>query len=225
MLYADDHDDTLPYNLGDDEMSLTVEDGTYLNWVNNLLNWETDASNTNVLLVSRGGLGPYCGGAVRIFKCPVDSVLSDLQRQAGWSGRTRSVSMNAMVGDAGEFTYSGFNTNNPSYRQFFRSSQIQAPSSIFVFIEEHPDSIGDGYFLNRADSGEWRDLPASYHDGGANLSFADGHLERHKWLYASTRRPARPDSFFPPMKIPLAERADFDWIMSRTSYRSSIRRY
>jgi prepilin-type N-terminal cleavage/methylation domain-containing protein/prepilin-type processing-associated H-X9-DG protein len=225
MLYADDHDDTLPYNLGDDEMLLTVEDGTYLNWVNNLLNWETDASNTNVLLVSRGGLGPYCSGNVRIFKCPVDSVLSDLQRQAGWSGRTRSVSMNAMVGDAGEFSYDGFNTNNPYYRQFFRSSQIQTPSSIFVFIEEHPDSIGDGYFLNKPDSGEWRDLPASYHDGGANLSFADGHVERHKWLSPSTRLPARPDTFFPPMTIPPKERADFDWLMTRTSYRTSTHKY
>ena len=133
--------------------------------------------------------------------------------------------MNAMMGDAGEFTYGGFNTNNPNYRQFFRSAQIQAPSSIFVFIEEHPDSIGDGYFLNRQDSGEWRDLPASYHDGGANLSFADGHMERHKWLHRSTRLPAKPDSFFPPMTIPPSERADFDWLMSRTSYRSAIHRY
>ena len=65
------------------------------------------------------------------------------------------------------------------------------PSQIFVFIEEHPDSINDGYFLNMPDSQTWFDLPASCRNSSVNLSFTDCHVETHHWLYASTKKPAR----------------------------------
>ena len=125
--------------------------------------------------------------------------------------------MNAMVGDAGQFSRTGANVNNPDYRQFFKQVQIPQPSQIFVFIEEHPDSINDGYFLNHPDSLRWSDLPASYHRGSVNLTFADGHLESHKWRFASTQPPARPDAAHLPFAVPVAERGDFDWLMQRTS--------
>ena len=90
--------------------------------------------------------------------------------------------MNAMVGDAGNFSQTGTNLNNPGYVQFFKAFTIPRPSDIFVFLDEHPDSIDDGYFLNREVSpASWNDLPASYHDGAASFSFADGHSEIKKW--------------------------------------------
>jgi prepilin-type N-terminal cleavage/methylation domain-containing protein/prepilin-type processing-associated H-X9-DG protein len=217
QLYADDHDDALPYNLGDEETRRTVAAGRYLNWVNNVMTWELDADNTNIALLSVGGLGPYVQGAARLYACPADTALSDLQRQAGWSGRVRSISMNAMVGDAGAFTTGGTNVNVPGYRQFFRQSQIPDAARIFVFLEEHPDSINDGYFLNKPWTWEWIDLPASYHRGAGNLAFADGHIETHQWLLSSTRPPARPDAAPLPLALKAEERADFDWLMERTS--------
>lgn len=57
----------------------------------------------------------------------------------------------------------------------------------FTFIDEHPDSINNGYFLNRIDQLEWIDLPASYHDGAATVTFADGHIETHRWLFSQTK--------------------------------------
>jgi prepilin-type processing-associated H-X9-DG protein len=125
--------------------------------------------------------------------------------------------MNAMAGNAGQFSQSGANVNNPYYRQFFRVSQMPQPSRIFVFIEEHPDSIDDGYFLNKPDSLRWMDLPASWHKRAANLTFGDGHLETHKWRFPSTQPPSRPDAAHLPFPVPPAERADFDWLMARTS--------
>jgi prepilin-type processing-associated H-X9-DG protein len=126
--------------------------------------------------------------------------------------------MNAMVGNAGEFTLTGANTNNPYYRQFFRLSQVLDPTHIFVFIEEHPDSINDGYFLNQPSTWEWRDLPASYHKGGANISFADGHVESHLWMESSTRPPAMPDAAALPFAVPTGASQDFLWLMERMSY-------
>ena len=220
LLYTDDNDGVLPNNFGEAETRKSVANKTYLNWVNNVMNWELDPENTNTTLVTTGGLGPYISGVASVYKCPSDFVLSDLQKNAGWKARTRSISMNAMVGNAGEFTTGGTNVNNPYYRQYFNLSEILNPSRIFVFIEEHPDSINDGYFLNNPETLEWHDLPASYHNGGAYLAFADGHIESHKWLFAMTKPPAKPDIAKLPFSVPGPQRADFDWLMERTSRKS-----
>jgi prepilin-type processing-associated H-X9-DG protein len=218
-LYAADHDDALPYNMGTEGIHKTVADGTYLNWVNNVMSWELDAENTNTALLTTGGLGPYVSRAATVYRCPSDRVLSAQQRQAGWTERVRSVSMNAMLGYAGEFMAGKINTNNPSYRQFFRLSEIPDPSQIFAFVEEHPDSINDGYFINRFSYHEWTDLPASYHHGGANFIFADGHAEFHAWRLASTMPPARPDAASLPLELGPTDRSDLYWVLARTSIR------
>ncbi|MDB6038142.1 MAG: xcpT 2 [Verrucomicrobiales bacterium] len=216
-LYSHDNSDRLAYNLGATEITQNLSKGLHYNWANSVLNWELDPANTNVTLNTDASLGAYLGKAGRVFQCPADNVVSGVQRDAGWHERSRSVSMNAMVGDAGEFTRDGSNVNNPFYHQFLKMSEFLFPSDVFVFVEEHPDSINDGYFINKAYYWEWRDLPASYHDGCANLSFADGHVEAHRWVNASTRKPARPDAAGLPFDLLDNDHADFDWLMKRTS--------
>jgi prepilin-type processing-associated H-X9-DG protein len=125
--------------------------------------------------------------------------------------------MNAMVGDAGEYTRGGYNVNNPAYRQFFRAGDVPEPSRIFLFIEEHPDSINDGYFLNKPGSDEWIDLPASFHNRAANIAYLDGHVEPHRWASAETTPPAAPDAAQLPRPVSYGSRADFQWLMWRTS--------
>jgi prepilin-type processing-associated H-X9-DG protein len=221
ILYAQDHADRLPYNLGVSDTKRSVERRQFLNWANNVMSWELDPDNTNSSLLTVGGLGPYGGSSAEIYRCPADYVLSELQRSAGWTKRTRSISMNAMAGDAGEFTLSGTNVNNPSYRQYFSLSDLPSPSGIFLFIDEHPDSINDGYFLNKPETLEWTDLPASYHGGRTQLVFADGHTEQHRWIYPSTKPRLKPDAAQLPFRVPESEHADFYWLMYRTSQRSS----
>src|SRR5207248_8342328 len=128
------------------------------------------------------------------------------------SDLVRSYSMNAMMGNAGELSITGSNENNPNYVQFFTMPAIPHPQDLFVFLDEHPDSINDGYFVNQADYAEWLDLPASYHDRGANFSFADGHSESHRWRCPSTWQPSRPLGAPLPMYLPRTEHADFDWV-------------
>jgi prepilin-type processing-associated H-X9-DG protein len=127
--------------------------------------------------------------------------------------------MNAMVGDAGAVSTAGFNENNPYYVQFFKYSAIPQPAKIFVFLDEHPDSINDGYFLNKSYYGstyaEWTDLPASYHNGAASFCFADGHAETHRWRFEHTRAPAFAEAVTLPMDAPKDETADFDWVFDR----------
>ncbi|MEY2410402.1 MAG: hypothetical protein QOF48_3072, partial [Verrucomicrobiota bacterium] len=181
-----------------------------------------DPDNTNLVLLTRGAFGADLTPG--IYRCPSDRVLSDIQLAAGWQSRVRSYSMNAMAGNAGEYSSQGTNINNPGYRQFFKLGEISQPARIFLFIEEHPDSVNDGYFLNKPPSMEWTDLPASYHNGSANLSYADGHSEPYKWRLATTRPPARPDAAHLPFPLPTpAQREDFGWLMSRTSLEANYR--
>ena len=217
QIYAGDHDDSLPYNMGTDGTHRTVAAKGFLNWANNVMTWELDSENTNAFYLKAGGLGPYVGSNHRLFKCPSDIALSGVQKEAGWTERVRSVSMNAMLGNAGEFMQGGGNTNNPTYRQFLRQGNIPAPSRIFALVEEHPDSINDGYFLNKFYSRVWIDLPASYHNGSANFVFADGHAESHRWLIRGTMPAAKPDAAELPRPVPSNEKADLSWVLSRTS--------
>jgi prepilin-type N-terminal cleavage/methylation domain-containing protein/prepilin-type processing-associated H-X9-DG protein len=216
LLYADDHGDRLPYNLGGPTRT-EVAARSDLNWVNGILNWELDSDNTNRTTLTASSLGTYTSKTPGIYRCPADRVLSSVQKSAGWSSRVRSYAMNAMVGDAGDMSQSGFNRNNPTYTQFFKLSSIPRPQRIFVFLDEHPDSINDGYFLNKSSAREWIDLPASYHNGAASFSFADGHSELQYWRHSLTKRPSAPDTAALPLEVPSSETTDFYWIMSRMS--------
>lgn len=217
--YADDREGYLPYNYGVADTYTTIADGRLLNWANNVMTWNLEADNTNELLLAKGGLGPYLSGVVAPFKCPSDRALSVKQRAAGWRERTRTYSMNAMVGYAGGYMKYGRNVNNPKYKQFMKLGEIHDPSAIFIFIEEHPHSVNDGYFLNKPDAvpPHWYDLPAAYHNGGANLSFADMHIEYRKWLSPGTVYPHQENSVILPVAVPLDDTRDYDWLMQRTS--------
>ncbi len=220
VLYSTDNDDRLPYNLGATEIKSMLLAGGKYNWADSVLNWELDSDNTNVVLNTGASLGSYLGQVATVFRCPSDHALSAVQRSAGWDGRSRSISMNAMVGNAGAFMDGDDNRNNPDYHQFWKVSEFASASQTFIFIEEHPDSINDGYFLNRAANPEWNDLPASWHHGTANLAYGDGHSENHRWVDPLTTRPSRPDGANLPILLGERDRTDFYWLLKRTSQAS-----
>ncbi len=217
LLYAGDNNDRLVYNLGGVRGWRVAPELMELNWVNNVLSWELDPDNTNLAFIAKSPLGPSLGRSVAVFVCPSDHVLSPIQRGAGWSRRVRSYSLNAMVGDAGPNVLAGQNVLNPGYRQFLRLGDVPRPAATFSFIDEHPDSVTDGYFLNPGEELEWQHLPASYHEGAASLAFLDGHSELHGWRSASTLRPPIPDAGPLPFTVPAGDAADHAWLSERAS--------
>ncbi|MDA1277847.1 MAG: prepilin-type N-terminal cleavage/methylation domain-containing protein [Verrucomicrobia bacterium] len=58
LLYAQDSEDRLAYNLGATEIKEILRRGQGYNWANSVLNWELDADNTNILLNAQAALGP-----------------------------------------------------------------------------------------------------------------------------------------------------------------------
>ena len=200
FLYTDDNDQLLVNNSG------TVDTRAYRqSWVNNIQDWGTSVENTNPAFVLSGKLAPYVNNNLRVYKCPAD------QSVAQNGPRLRSVSMNSLVGDP----LINPNRFNPAWVQFLTTSQFPAPANFYVFVEEHPDTINDGYFMNRWDVIKWGNLPASWHNGSANISWADGHVERHRWI---------PDTVRPPVQggvgtggfVP-SPTTDYLWLRDRTS--------
>jgi prepilin-type N-terminal cleavage/methylation domain-containing protein/prepilin-type processing-associated H-X9-DG protein len=178
VLYADDFSDRLVNNHNRAETTALRQ-----SWVNNVEDWGNTDDNTNLALILSGKLSSSVSRATAIYKCPSD-------RSVAANGpRIRSVSMNSLVGDPS----TALDQFNPAFVQVFKTTQFVRPAQTFVFIEEHPDTINDGFFVNTWDDIKWGNLPASYHNGSANLHFADGHIESHRWAVADTVRPAVKD--------------------------------
>jgi len=219
-LYAADSHGKVVNNFSITDTLATVSAKTYLTWTHNILDWTTSPSNTNGALVAASKLFAYAQNDPTVFKCPADNFLSAAQQRAGWQRRVRSYSMNAFMGPYNQSTnnvsYRGENPFYPGYRQFLLRSSIPRPRDTIVFLDEHPDSVNDGYFINNpVNTSQWGDLPASYHDGAAGFSFADGSAELHAWQYASTKVPVRFN--FTGGNIPSSERGDYLWLAQRVT--------
>lgn len=107
-----------------------------------------------------------------IYRCPAD--LSTVDGEPDLP-RTRSFCMNISVNcdDVGS-----------TYHKFTEITQ-PSPGSLFVLIDTQEEDIWDATFgIFSPDSywvDYWLDLPADRHGRGANISFADGHIEHWRW--------------------------------------------
>lgn len=231
LMYAHDNNDRVVGNFGQSETYSEIASINaskaypYRTWVCNNMYWTTESQITNVNLVTLASLGTYVGGNLGVFKCPADVYLSNAQRAAGWSARPRSMAMNAYFGPYYPGWASEANNFFPAYRQFLKLNTIPNPANLFVMLDEHPDSINDGYFLNNGDVrtfAQWGDLPASYHCGAAGISFADGHSEIHKWRSRVSIQPVRMSGGFTALPFssdPPNGARDAEWITSRMTVR------
>jgi prepilin-type processing-associated H-X9-DG protein len=199
LMYADENGDLLVNNHGTPETLARRQ-----TWANNVQDWLSSDDNTNLTLLATSKLATYLGGNTGVYKCPADTV-------PGPNGpRIRSMAMNAMVGNPGEVA----GRFNPLYEQFYKKSSITVPAAIFVFLDEQADTLNDGFFVNQLEDYKWGNVPGSYHSGGGNFQFADGHVEGHHWRVASTQQPVRGARIEPFSATPAT---DFDWLKARTS--------
>lgn len=229
LLYSGDFNDKVANNYGVEETKTAINQGIYDNWVNNVMTWGAsaglveDRSVTNTAWVANGVLGKYTASTVGVYKCPADGYLSRVQAQAGFSKRNRSLSMNSIFGrfsTGDDPTVRGVNWGFQQFKQYLRQPQVPKPSKTWLVIDEHPDSINDGYFINNPDATAWQDIPASYHNGACGFSFADGHSEIRKWKSSSSKYTS---VIFgdPPRKPFEPGRQDFMWYLERTGYQQA----
>jgi prepilin-type processing-associated H-X9-DG protein len=211
-LYVDDQNGKIPAAYSDIP--------SYNVWVYGLLDWNgSNRDNwdlTNTLV--KGTIWKYTSGTQRIYKCPADVFLTKAPIARP---RLRSNSINAWMGmHDGKPTWFG---NSPPWRMFLKESDVLVPSDTWVFVDEHPDSINDGFFCTNMNpapnlaTATLPDCPASYHNGACGFVFADGHSEIHKWLDSRTRIPVkRVDNFDAGNQ---RNNKDVEWLWSKTTQR------
>jgi prepilin-type N-terminal cleavage/methylation domain-containing protein len=215
-LYADDNSGRLVNNgvfngAGTYYGPETGRTGEIPNWVYGMMDWSDSPDNTNTQLIVQGQLFPYLRSAGP-YKCPADRYLSPKQSAAGFTERARSISMNMFVqGSAlpGEYWLPGFAT-------FIREGDLvaPAPSELWVFADENPDTVNDGWLHTSMDNpNEWNDMPGSFHDGACPFNFADGHSALHKWQSPKTS----PRVIYDRIPVEDAGSVDIQWLFRHTT--------
>ncbi len=173
LMYADDNANRLVANRGGG-VPVGSQPGAS-SWVNGWEDWTANTrDNTNIQALLGTPFGPYARN-IGIYKCPSDTYL--ITEGGAKMPRIRSVSMNAFVGDVGQDTSAG-------WLDYLKTSDIilPPPVQLWVFTDEHPDSINDGWLTDDPGSTTyWGDLPGSYHSGGTEFAYGDGHAEYRRW--------------------------------------------
>ena len=186
QMYVNDHDDFIPGNNWWQEAGSNGMARCSLNW---MTGWEDatladnpDNTNTDLLLSPQwASLGEYSKSAA-IYHCPASLVM--VREGGGLFPLARTVAMNGWMG----YTNRPLDTTFHFIRKTTDLGKLSA-SDAFVFVDERDDSIDDGFFGVSMVNGTMIELPANYHGGGGPVTFADGHVEFHRWLSPDTQFP------------------------------------
>ncbi len=159
------------------------------NWVAGNMSDASDATNASLMVAPQKSVLARYVPVAGIYKCPGDKS----------NFRPRSVSMNNRMNP----TLPGFwlHGGGDPYDIFGKCQQIRTSSDIYVTVDERSDSINDGGLcVDMSNTGDadgtgasnryWLiDYPAGYHNGSGRFSFADGHVDSHRWLEPTTLVP------------------------------------
>ena len=191
-------------------------------WVYGWLDYNpANRDNTNTLdLVDRkrARFAPYLP-SVDVYKCPADySYVTVGGRRVS---RVRSMGMSQAMGGPGGWLPGDYNEGQKTWKTYQKTSDftVGGAANLYVLLDEHPDSINAGGFANMMitspAAAKIIDYPASYHNGAAGISFADGHAEIKKWKDSRTIVKVK---FSPmPLNVESKNNKDMIWLSDRTS--------
>jgi prepilin-type N-terminal cleavage/methylation domain-containing protein/prepilin-type processing-associated H-X9-DG protein len=163
--YVQDNNDTMP-------LCIVGTSGQSLPGSWDVGNAQTDTTTSNL---QTGTLFKYVGAA-GAYRCP-----SDHSTVAGVPGllRTRSYSRDSWLNDDATLVVSGEKAgSDPLIKSKY--SQLLNPVQVFVFIDEHEQSIDSGSMVVTSPledppyADNWWSLPSDRHNQSCNISFADG---------------------------------------------------
>ncbi len=152
-------------------------------------NWTAVPENIDPNFYSSNCLAAYLTKQVHVYKCPADNIPS------ANGDRIRSISMNSQIcgglgslPNAANYKMSGtlLNAqyqNNQLWPLYLKISDMHTmkPVDLWVFCDEAMYTLNDGYLQMSLNKAGFADAPANYHAGNC-FSFADGHVEMHKWM-------------------------------------------
>jgi prepilin-type N-terminal cleavage/methylation domain-containing protein/prepilin-type processing-associated H-X9-DG protein len=177
LMWAHDNEDRCLYSWSGEDPYGTPA------WCNGWIGGLPDATDETIILQSP--TYKYIGSA-EVFRCPGDKSVfpfGDL-RKGQTKRRIRSYSQNGFMGYSGSYTI----PNSPPYKSALKLNVLTqpGPSRVYVFVDEHMNTINDSHFLPFRDlrrfDGRWLSMPTGRHGNAAGIAYADGHAEIHRWL-------------------------------------------
>jgi prepilin-type N-terminal cleavage/methylation domain-containing protein len=210
QLYAGDFNDIMlpnaPVNLTEDKSWVYSGQGE---------DWGYSDSNTNVTMYKASILAPFLGNQLGVYKCPADTIPS------ANGPRLRSYSMQSQMGNIYDIVYKTTTAYNPNYVAFRKVTDLGSalpPALGIVFLEENMCSMNDGYLQVNDGTPVFPDVPGSYHIWSTGISYADGHVENHKWV-TSVLKIAVKANFSAASIGTGINNADWRWFSQHTSYK------
>jgi prepilin-type N-terminal cleavage/methylation domain-containing protein/prepilin-type processing-associated H-X9-DG protein len=212
MVYSGDNREQLVLNGGGDPR----RSGAYL-WVHGSNHGFPQAlTNAQYLISDAYALfAPYIKAAA-IYKCPTDRSFAGVGSRA--LPKVRSYAMNSYLGSL-PGNYVAPVEISSQYKVYVKSTGVGSdlPAQRFVFMDVNPASIcTPGFGVNMV-----QDViihyPASAHNGLGVVSFADGHVESHKWVDARTRLKDASNGNHIPHNLSSPRNVDLQWIRQRTT--------
>jgi len=207
---------------GDNNDFCVASSGSYSSdapiWLEGVANSGFDA--VDVTKLEKSPTFPYLKSK-DVFHCPADKARITV---AGASRpRIRSYSQNGYVGLPTGPTPA---SNADIMKTVRKLGEITAPgpSAVFLFVDEHENSINDSHFTAfrdfhtfTANGDQWCDAPSGRHGNSTGFTFADGHSEIHKWAGDVTRvNPGNGD--YPwGFKFLTPAQADWSWFSQHTA--------
>lgn len=183
-LYAVDNNDCLVPNNSVAAVTANGADGSVARGTSWCMG-EDEPTELTPVNITNGMLFQY-NTQTAIYHCPADqSTAETASGQPLPQLRQRSYNMSQSVNGYPSFDPELFDFI-PMYSKFTQIRQ-PAPSALFVFIDENEATILDAEFgmppmgSPYFEPDVWWDMPSNRHNQGANLSFADGHVEHWKW--------------------------------------------
>jgi prepilin-type N-terminal cleavage/methylation domain-containing protein/prepilin-type processing-associated H-X9-DG protein len=197
IMYGGDNGDAVPVNTPTQNSGDTGTGGGKPNWVDGTFQSSVGfpiaenpaGCSTNPFYLGTGSLtggtptvtlvgsiGPYAKAA-GVYKCAADHYLDPKYGVE----RVRSCSMNCYCGNKN----ANFFIDPVNYKYFTKFTDFGGAlsgSDCWIFLDENPRSLNDGFILYDPAGNTVEDRPAVNHGNSSSFVFADGHAELHKWF-------------------------------------------
>jgi prepilin-type N-terminal cleavage/methylation domain-containing protein/prepilin-type processing-associated H-X9-DG protein len=186
QLYGVDNNDHLPPNNSVAELTTGTSLATGGSWCTNNARYDLDPVG-----IRTGLLFPY-NQALPIYRCPADrAVLETPAGQKLAHPRWRSYNLSQSINGYPEYD-PVLSQIIPTFKKF-TTIRNPSPSLALTFLDTHEDAIFDSLFGIPTPQfwpgiTAWWDIPANRHNQGANMAFADGHVEFWKWRVPKVSR-------------------------------------
>jgi prepilin-type N-terminal cleavage/methylation domain-containing protein/prepilin-type processing-associated H-X9-DG protein len=177
IMYTSDNSDWLVANGQIDPPAADPPSGRGRLWVQGAFYNPNDNTNYALILDPKYALFGNYLQTTKVYHCPTDREMVKIGSQS--YPRLRSYALNAYTGWSGPWD----TRLSTAYKVFRKHSDlvVTMPGGLFTFADVNPDSICWPYFGVLMQTEAFFNFPNSSHSRGGVISFADGHVEHHRW--------------------------------------------